>query len=113
KPEHPAYTVTFRFRNPEGREVWLEETAKAEFDGLGRLVRLKGLTLDVTARKQSEDQQSLLIAELDHRVKNLLTRVAAIAKDMRQGSSSFDEYIQAFDRRIQSMADVHALLSKN
>jgi PAS domain S-box-containing protein len=113
KPQHPAYTVTFRFRHPDGREVWLEETAKAEFDGLGRLVRLKGLTLDVTARKHSEDQQSLLIAELDHRVKNLLTRVAVIAKDMRQDSGSFDEYIQAFDRRIQSMADVHALLSKN
>jgi PAS domain S-box-containing protein len=113
KPEHPAYTVTFRFKHLNGREVWLEEIAKAEFDGLGCLIRLKGLTLDVTARKQSEDQQSLLIAELDHRVKNLLARVAVIAKDMRQRSGSFDGYIQALDRRIQSMTDAHALLSKN
>ena len=112
-PERPAYTVTFRFKHPDGREVWLEETAKAEFDAVGRLVRLKGLTLDVTARKQSEDQQSLLIAALDHRVKNLLARVAVIAKDMRQGSGSLDEYVQALDRRIRSMADAHALLSQN
>src|SRR5262249_55716351 len=80
-PERPAYTVTFRFKRPDGRDVWLEETAKAEFDALGQLVRLKGLTLDVTARKRSEDQQSLIIAALDHRVKNLLARVAAVAKD--------------------------------
>jgi PAS domain S-box-containing protein len=113
KPEHPAYTVAFRFKHPDGREIWLEEIAKAEFDGLGHLIRLKGLTLDVTARRQSEDQQSQLIAELDHRVKNLLARVAVIAKDMRQRSGSFDEYIQALDRRIQSMADAHALLSRN
>src|SRR5271165_1697319 len=113
KPEYPAYTVTFRFKHPDGRQIWLEEIAKAEFDGLGRLMRLKGLTQDVTARKQSEDQQGLLIAELDHRVKNLLARVAVIAKDMRQRSGSFDEYIEALDRRIQSMADAHALLSKN
>src|SRR5436190_9370347 len=113
KPEHPAYSVIFRFEHPDGREVWLEEIAKAEFDGVGRLIRLQGLTLDVTARKQSEDQQIRLIAELDHRVKNLLARVAVLGKDMRQGSGSFDEYIQAFDRRIQSMADAHALLSKN
>src|SRR5690242_4074332 len=65
-PERPAYTIAFRFKRPDGREVWLEETAKAEFDALGRLVRLKGLTLDITARKRFEDQQSLLITELDH-----------------------------------------------
>ena len=112
-PERPAYTVTFRFKRPDGRDVWLEETAKAEFDALGRLVRLKGLTLDVTARKRSEDQQSLIIAALDHRVKDLLARVAAVAKDMRHGSDSLDDYVQALDRRIQSMAGAHALLSQN
>jgi PAS domain S-box-containing protein len=112
-PERPAYTTTFRFKQPDGREVWLEETAQAEFDSVGALIRLKGLTLDVTARKRSADQQTLLIAALDHHVNNLLARVATVAKDMRQRSGSLDEYIQALDRRIQSMADVHALLSKN
>ena len=111
--ERPAYNITFRFKHPDGREVWLEETAKAEFDAMGGLVRLKGLTLDVTARKRSADQQSLLIAALDHHVMNLLARVAIVAKDMRQGSGSLDEYIQALDRRIQSMADAHALLSQS
>src|SRR6266404_3408230 len=84
-PQRPAYTVTFRFKRPDGREVWLEETARAEFDALGRLVRLKGLTLDVTLRKRFEDEQRLLITELDHRVKNLLARVATVARDMRHG----------------------------
>ena len=112
-PERPAYTIAFRFTRPDGREVWLEETARAEFDALGRFVRLKGLTLDVTARKRFEGQQSLFIAELDHHVKNLLTRVAAVAKDTREDSGSLDAYIQALDRRIRSMADAHALLSQS
>jgi PAS domain S-box-containing protein len=112
-PERPGYEVSFRFKHPDGREVWLEETAKAEFDAIGRLVRLKGLTVDVTARKRSEDQQSLLIAALDYRVKNLLARIAGVAKHTRQGNGSLDEYIQVLDRRIQSMADAHALLSQN
>ena len=46
-------------------------------------------------------------------VKNLLTRVALVAKDMRPDSGSLDEYVQAFDRRIQSVVDAHALLSQN
>ena len=112
-PERPAYVVTFRFQQPNGRQVWLEETARAEFDDTGGLVRLKGLTLDVTARKRSADQQSLLIATLDHHVKNLLARIAVVAKGMRQDSASLDEYIQALERRLKSMADTHALLSQN
>jgi two-component sensor histidine kinase len=105
KPEHPAYT--------DGREVWLEETAEGEFDSVGRLVRVKGLTLDVTARRQSEDQQSLLIAALDDRVQNLLARVTVVAKDMCQGNGLPDADIQALDRRIQSMADAYTLLSQH
>jgi two-component sensor histidine kinase len=67
----------------------------------------------VTARKRSDDQQRLLIAAFDQRVKNLLARVAGVAKDMRQSSGPFDEYIRALDLRIQSMARVHTLLSQN
>jgi two-component sensor histidine kinase len=55
----------------------------------------------------------LLIATFDRRVKNLLARVAAVAKAMRHGNDSLDEYIQALDRRIQSMSDAHSLLSQN
>src|SRR5262249_8757519 len=67
----------------------------------------------ITARKRFEDQQSLLIIELDHHVKNLLARVAAVAKDMREDSGSLDDYVQALDRRIRSMAGAHALLSQS
>jgi PAS domain S-box-containing protein len=112
-PERPDYSVTFRFKRPDGRDVWLEETAKAEFDAIGHLERVKGLTLDVTARKRSEDAQSQLIAALDHRVKNLLARVAVVAKDTRRINSSLDEYTLALDRRLQSMADAQAQLSQN
>ncbi|UVC12835.1 MASE1 domain-containing protein [Mesorhizobium onobrychidis] len=113
RPESPRYTVTFRFKRRDGWEVWLEEVAKAEFDAMGRLVRLKGLTVDVTERKRSEEHQGLLVAELDHRVKNLLARVSVVITDTRPGSGSLDEYIQALDRRIQSMAAAHSLLSQN
>ena len=113
RPEGPTYTVAFRFKRRDGCEVWLEEVAKAEFDAMGRLVCLKGLTVDVTERMRSEEHQGLLVAELDHRVKNLLARVSVVITETRPGSGSLDEYIQALDRRIQSMAAAHSLLSQN
>jgi two-component system, chemotaxis family, sensor kinase Cph1 len=42
-------------------------------------------------------RQDLLIAELDHRVKNVLARVAAVAVHARQGSVTMDEFVRALD----------------
>ncbi len=79
----------------------------------GKCVRIKGLTLDITERKRADEHQRLLVAELDHRVKNVLARVGVVAMYTRQGSSTIDEFVQALDQRIQSMAVAHELLSQN
>jgi PAS domain S-box-containing protein len=112
RPDNPSYAVSFRYIRPDGREVWLEETAKGEFDASGRYLRLKGLTRDITERKRAEEQQTLLTAELDHRVKNVLACVAVIAQRTRESSGSMDEFLEVLDGRIRSMADTHALLSR-
>ena len=112
-PESPSYSASFRFIRPDGREVWLEETGKAEFDVTGRYVRIKGLTCDITERKRAQEQQRLLVRELDHRVKNVLASVGAVAQRTREGSGSVDEFLQGFDGRIQSMANAHGLLSRS
>jgi PAS domain S-box-containing protein len=109
----PAGTVAFRFIRPEGSEVWLEKTSRAEFDTTGRPTRLKGLTRDITRRKQSEKRQDLLSAELDHRVKNVLARVAAVVRHTQRRCGTTDEFVKAIEGRIQSIAAAHALLSQS
>jgi two-component sensor histidine kinase len=64
-----------------------------------------------TERKRAEERQGLLIAELDHRVKNILAQVTAVASSTSQGSRSIDEFLRSLDGRIQSMAIAHSLLS--
>jgi two-component sensor histidine kinase len=59
-----------------------------------------------------EEHQKLLIAELDHRVKNILAQVAAITASTRQASPSSKEFFQSLDGRIHSMATAHTLLSE-
>jgi len=112
-PERPSYSASFRFIRPDGREVWLEENGKAEFDAAGRYVRIKGLTCDITEHKRAQEQQRLLARELDHRVKIVLASVGAVAQRTREGSGSIDEFLQGFDGRIQSMANAHGLLSRS
>jgi PAS domain S-box-containing protein len=66
-----------------------------------------------TERKQIEQHQERLVAELDHRVKNVLAQVAVVAASSRQGSRSIDEFLRSLNGRIQSMAAAHTLLSKS
>jgi PAS domain S-box-containing protein len=105
-------SITFRFLRLDGREIWLLETSKAEFDAAGRFLRLKGLARDVTEHMRAERHQKVLMAELDHRVKNVLARVVAVANSTRQVGGSIDEFIRSFNGRIHSMATAHALLSQ-
>lgn len=67
--------------------------------------------LDVTARQRAEETQRLLIGELNHRVKNTLATVQAIAAQGFRHARSRDEFRDAFTGRIQALARAHSLLS--
>src|SRR5215510_5232004 len=84
RPDKPAYAVTFRYLRPDGREVWFEEAAKAEFDTMGRVARVRGLTRDITERKRVESELAAArsTAELANRAKSGF--LAAASHDLRQ-----------------------------
>jgi two-component sensor histidine kinase len=113
RPDRPSFAASFRFTRLDGREIWLEQASRAEFDATGRLVRIRGLTLDVTERKRAQEHQDTLMAELDHRVRNVLARVAVVAMSTRQGSGSTDEFVLRLNGRIQAMAAAHSILSQS
>jgi two-component sensor histidine kinase len=101
----------FRFVRPGGEVRWIESRSLIDYDRNGRAERITGVYIDVTERRKTEDDKSLLIAELDHRVKNVLACVAAVAKSSRECSRSPDEFIEDLNGRINALAGTHALLS--
>ena len=72
--------------------------------------RVMGTVVDITERKQAEENQLLLMAELDHRVKNILANVIAMARLSSKGAGSVETFVDALDGRIQAMARAHRLL---
>jgi len=92
---------------------WIEARAITSYDDGGRPCRMVGVYIDITERRQAEDHKSLLIAELDHRVKNTLACVAALAHSTRDTAKSMDDFVRVLDGRIQSLANTHSLLSRN
>ena len=53
-PEHPSYQTSYRMLRPDGSVIWLEDTGRASFNTLGKILRVTGMVADVTARKLAE-----------------------------------------------------------
>jgi two-component system CheB/CheR fusion protein len=68
--------------------------------------------IDVTSVAKSEERQRTLVAELNHRVKNVLTVILAIAQQTLNRSSNPSAFAPAFFARLQAMARAHELLSR-
>jgi two-component sensor histidine kinase len=69
------------------------------------------LTLTALAVRQARREASLL-AELEHRVKNMLTVVSAVIERTREDTRSKEEFIASLRGRIQAMAGAQTLLSE-
>jgi PAS domain S-box-containing protein len=104
------YNAEYRIIRPGGELRWVETRCFLSFTQ-GRPHRVVGVSIDITERKQVEEQQRTLLAELDHRVKNALSTVSAVVSHTQQGSRSVASFAEALKGRIRSMATTHELLS--
>jgi two-component sensor histidine kinase len=77
----------------------------------GHPKRVVGVNIDITDRKRAEEQLRLLVAELDHRVKNALATVNAVVSRTQDVSAANGDFAASLQGRIRSMAATHELLS--
>jgi PAS domain S-box-containing protein len=105
------YGTEYRIVCSDAEVRWIEARCFVSYRGDGRPQRVVGINIDVTERKRTEDHQRSLLAELDHRAKNVLAAVSAVAARTLDSSSSMEQFVAALDDRIRSMATTHELLS--
>src|SRR5215813_10673324 len=107
-------TIEFRVVRPDGSVRWLLDRGQAiPAERPSRHGwRVIGTVVDITERKLAEERQRLLMAELDHRVKNTLSNVSAVAHLSSHRAASVGSFVQALDGRIQAMSQAHALLAR-
>jgi two-component sensor histidine kinase/DNA-binding response OmpR family regulator len=101
----------FRVRRPSGEIRWCLGAAAASFDDSERLIRLVGITVDITDRKMAEERQMLLAEEVDHRARNVVAVVQSILRLTR--ADKVKDYIAAVDGRISALSNAHRLLASS
>jgi len=102
---------TFPLRGKDGSYRWFLSRAVPLFREDGSLWKWIGTHTDVTAQQEHEQRAELLMNEINHRVKNILTLIQAIAH--RTFSSSPKDLLDRFDERIQSLVAAQDLLINN
>jgi PAS domain S-box-containing protein len=109
--ETDGYCIEKRYVRKDGGIIWALLTVGCVRKADGSVDYFVSVIQDISDRKQVEQQQRVLMAELDHRVKNALATVSAVVSHTRQGSRSIADFVAALDGRIRSLAGTHELLS--
>ncbi|HJU30552.1 MAG TPA: response regulator [Hyphomicrobiaceae bacterium] len=105
------HEIEFKIVRADGEVRWLLDRGQT-VDCDGGRARVIGTILDITDRKVAEERQRLLMAELDHRVKNILSNVGAIAHLSSHRATSVSAFVEALDGRIRAMSHAHTLLRR-
>lgn len=111
-PDNVAVTIENRIETPQGPRWTLWENHALKFDEDGRWTVAQSAGIDITERKRLEERLQLLVDELNHRVKNTLMVVQALAYQSFRGHGLAEEPMTRFSDRLAALGAAHTALSK-
>jgi PAS domain S-box-containing protein len=105
------FSCDYRIVRRDGDLRWIRTHARYLHEG-GKPVRLLGLEQDITEARQQVETQRVLVAELQHRTRNLMAVVQSIADQTLEKANSLADFQNRFNRRLEALSRVQSLLSR-
>jgi PAS domain S-box-containing protein len=108
------HAIEFRLRRENGEVRWVEVHWLAYFEGAGRergTASVVGTVADIAERKEREEQVHLLMREVNHRAKNMLSVVDSIAH--QTATKNPEDFVERFSERIQALSANQDLLVRS
>ncbi len=105
------YVRHFRVVHPDGSVHWMHARGRF-FHANGRPIRMVGAMIDVTDRREWEERQDVLVAELQHRTRNLIGVVRSISEKTARASADLPDFRARFRDRLEALSRVQGLLSR-
>ena len=96
----------------DGRRIDVAITASRTVARDGAVLGVAGVMRDISERKRAETYQRLLVNELNHRVKNTLAIVQAIAHQSFSSGRGAEEAKAAFEGRLTALSAAHDVLTR-
>jgi PAS domain S-box-containing protein len=112
RASHSSFHYEGRFRRPDGALRIIELEGRPRFDRTGAFRGHVGIAIDLTATREHERQQRLLIDELNHRVKNTLATVQSVVHHTVRDHGASKELDRDITERLMALSVAHDLLSR-
>jgi PAS domain S-box-containing protein len=109
--ELAVFDMEKRYIRKDGNTVWARVTANIIRDESGLPLRDTAVVQDITSRKEREEREHLLMREVNHRAKNMLSVVDAIAH--QTAARNPEDFIERFSQRVQALSANQDLLVRN
>lgn len=107
-----TYYTEYRVINRrDGKTRWIVAVGHAFFENR-QPVRLIGTVQDISERKASKEHLCMVMTEMNHRVKNTLATIEALAVQSSANATDIQSFVTTFRDRIRSMAKAHSLLTR-
>jgi PAS domain S-box-containing protein len=105
-----VFELEHRVHRVDGTPGWTFSRAIPLRDAQGVIREWFGAASDITARKQHEEHQKLLIDELNHRVKNTLAVVQSMAAQSLRNAAEGPRL--QFEGRLRALSKAHDVLTR-
>ena len=106
--------IEFRIRRAaDGAHLWHRTRSAPVHDAAGRITEWLGTSTDVQTQREAHDRQSVLVAELQHRTRNLISVVRSIATQTMAGTGPTPAFLDRFNDRLSALSRVQGLLSRS
>ena len=103
---------SFRILRGDGQLRWIRDTDFPLFDAAGKVQRIGGIAHDATEEVELQDRLQVLVAELQHRSRNLVGVVKGITERTLATSDTLERFRGRFRPRLDALARVNGLLSR-
>lgn len=107
-----AFSVKGRYLTTDGSYRVFLTTARPHFSAFGEFLGMIGVNVDITEQEEAAAQRELIFNELNHRVKNTLAIVQAIAHRTLKDVDD-KRLVRNFEGRLANLAVAHNLLTKS
>ena len=101
-----------RLRRGDGSWRWFLLRAVPQLDAAGQVLRWYGSCTDIDERRRAERRQGLLLAELQHRIKNTLAVVRSVLRRTLESSSDIDHFATHLAGRIGALARTQSVAAR-
>ena len=104
-----TFSIEYRLRRADGAYRWIIDAGRPRFSRSGQFLGYAGNVLDITDRKQAEEEMAALLATEKRRAA-LLAQVANASKSMN-AALSMDSVVRILTEEARSMLEAHQAIT--